>query len=84
MCFGMFTLARSRLFQRESSDLPVCYLQWRAFLKYMYVYFKDLFDLSNKQTSIYILYGDISSDKEKNYTCDCVFVYEMGDANYIL
>ena len=41
-----------------------CYLQWNAFLKYMYVYFQDLFDLS--KLKIDILLGEIrSSDEEK-------------------
>ena len=31
--------------------VPTFQLQWSAFFKYMYVYFQDLFDLSNKQTS---------------------------------
>ena len=44
-------------------------------IKYMYVYFQDVFDLSNKQTSkIDILYGEIRSSCEEKITHVCVFV----------
>ena len=53
----------------------------------MYVYFQDLFDLSNKQTSkIDILLGEIRSSGEEKIThvCVCVCVGEGATCNYIL
>ena len=39
-------------FTVKEPNLPaVCYLHGKVFLKYMYIYFQDLFDLLHKQTS---------------------------------
>ena len=61
------------------------YLEWSVFLKYMYVYLQDLFDLSSKQTSkIDILLGEIRSSGEERIThvCVCVCVGGRVCANY--
>ena len=55
----------------------------------MHVYFKDLFDLANKQTSkIDILLGEIISSGEEKIThmlvCVSVCVCEAATCNYIL
>ena len=34
---------------KEPTLHAVCYLHWKTLLEYMYIYFNDLFDLSNKQ-----------------------------------
>ena len=50
----VFTHERGRLFHDEGADLTCSMLfalKGLKFLKYMYIYFLDLFDLSNKQTS---------------------------------
>ena len=40
---------------KEPTLHAVCYLHWRVFFKYMYIYFQNLFEISYKQTSkIYI------------------------------
>ena len=54
------------------------------FLKYMYVYFQDLFDLSSKQTSkIDILFGEIRSSGEEKITHVCVCVCVGGEGGYM-
>ena len=49
----MFTHERGRLFQGEGANLTcsVLFALMGLFKKYMYIYFHDLFDLSNKQKS---------------------------------
>ena len=70
-CFSVeFTDAR----HGEGANLPVSYLQRSLYLKYMYVYFQDVFDLLNKQTwMINILWGEIRSSGEEVITHMCVF-----------
>ena len=82
-----FPHAWGRPFHGESADLPMCFLQWNAFVKYMYVYFQYLFDLSNKQTSeidIFFKKEIRSSVEEKITHTLCLCVFGGGGVNYIL
>ena len=50
-----------------------CYLEWSVFLKYIYGYFQELFDLSSKWTSkIDILLREMFSSGEEKITHVCV------------
>ena len=61
-----------------------CYLERSVFLKYMFVYFQDLFDLSHKQTSkIDIFLGEIRSSGEEKITHVCVCVVCRGGGGYM-